>query len=182
MLKSDTLVINLYGGPGSGKSTFMSGIFSELKSRGYNCEMAPEYAKEKVWENSLDILSNQLYVFGKQHQTIFRLLGKVSVIITDSPLFLSLYYGNYCSKSFKNLVLEEHNMLNSINIFINRVKKYNPSGRLQTEVEAKNIDNKLFNLLDQHNIPYCQISGEKKNIIALCDIIEPLIREEKING
>lgn len=178
MLKSDTLVVNLCAGPGSGKSTFMSGIFSELKSRGYNCEMAPEYAKEKVWENSLDILSNQLYVFGKQHQTIFRLLGKVSVIITDSPLFLSLYYGNNCSKSFKDLVSEEHNLLNSINIFINRVKKYNPSGRLQSETEAKNIDNALKDLLDKNNIFYYQIIGEKKNIFKVCNMIEPLIRGE----
>lgn len=179
MLKSDTLVVNLFAGPGSGKSTFMSGIFSELKSRGYNCEMAPEYAKEKVWENSLDILSNQLYVFGKQHQTIFRLLGKVSVIITDSPLFLSLYYGNDCSKSFKDLVLEEHNLFNSINIFINRVKKYNHSGRLQSEDEAKNIDSSLKDLLNKNNILYYQITGEKKNIFKICNIIELLIRGER---
>ena len=34
----DTFVINLFGGPGSGKSTMRARIFSELKYLGVNCE------------------------------------------------------------------------------------------------------------------------------------------------
>ena len=60
------IVVNLFAGPGSGKSTTCAGVFSKLKLAGVNCEMALEYAKDKVWENSLDVLDDQIYVFGKQ--------------------------------------------------------------------------------------------------------------------
>ena len=46
----NSLVVNLAGGPGAGKSTTMAGLFSHLKIAGYNCEMAPEWIKGKVYE------------------------------------------------------------------------------------------------------------------------------------
>lgn len=45
-----TIVINLIGDPGSGKSTIASGIFYNLKKNGIDCEMALEFAKDKVWD------------------------------------------------------------------------------------------------------------------------------------
>jgi len=181
-MKNDkkTIVVNLYGGPGSGKSTLMASIFSELKLNGINCEMAPEFAKEKVWEGSLDILANQLYIFGKQHHTIFRLLGKVDVIITDSPIILSLYYGKNCSNTFKKLVLEEYAKLNNINFFVDRIKKYNPKGRLQTESEAKQIDKELLSILSKNNIHAVHVEGGRKNIKWISKSIIDIIKKEII--
>lgn len=40
------LVINFFGGPGCGKSTMASRLFSELKSKGVKCEYVTEYAKD----------------------------------------------------------------------------------------------------------------------------------------
>lgn len=54
-----TLVINLFGGPGAGKSTFCASVFADLKWRDINCEMALEYAKDRVWEGSFNVLENQ---------------------------------------------------------------------------------------------------------------------------
>ena len=34
-----TLFVNLFGGPGTGKSTLCAAVFSELKRRGIDCEM-----------------------------------------------------------------------------------------------------------------------------------------------
>lgn len=142
-----TIVVNLFGGPGTGKSTMMADIFANLKWAGINCEMAPEFAKEKVWEESLRILDNQIYVFGKQHNTIQRLIGKVDVIITDSPLLLSVYYGKKLGQTFRALVFEEHEKLTNLNILLRRKKKFNLIGRLQNEEQAKMIDDKLEQIL-----------------------------------
>lgn len=82
---TDTLIVNFFGGPGTGKSTTTAHVFSLLKWKGYNCEMALEYAKEKVWEGSLDVLDDQIYLFGEQYHRIKILENKVDIISCDSP-------------------------------------------------------------------------------------------------
>lgn len=164
------LVINLFAGPGTGKSTTMAGVFSELKWRGVNCEMAPEFAKEKVWEKSTDILRNQIYVFGKQYNTIHRLLGQVDMIVTDSPLLLSTIYGTNETEKFHELVLETFNKQNNLNIFLDREKGYNPKGRLQTEEEAKEKDREVLTLLDKYGVKYKILPARRETMNQIADM------------
>lgn len=69
-------------------------IFSELKMRGINAELVTEFAKDKVWENNDEVFKNQAYIFGKQSYKMSRCRDKVDVIITDSPLPLSIFYNH----------------------------------------------------------------------------------------
>lgn len=155
-----TKVINLTGGPGSGKSTTAALLFSKLKMRGLNAELVTEYAKDKVWEESFKTLDNQLYVLGKQYHRLHRLLGKVDYIVTDAPLVHSLFYGAHMPASFKQLVLDINKELPALNIFLTRKKTYNPVGRMQTEDEAKLIDGQLRSILDDNNIAYACVDGD----------------------
>jgi hypothetical protein len=148
------IVVNLFAGPGSGKSTTCAGVFARLKLAGVNCEMALEYAKDKVWEESNKVLDDQIYVFGKQLHRIFRLKDKVDVVITDSPILLSIIYDKTGNKYFSDLVLNQFNNFDNRNYFIERTTVYNPKGRLQTEDEAKEIDKVLLDLLKDCNIEY----------------------------
>lgn len=155
-----TLVINLIGGPGSGKSTCASGIFYQLKKLGINCELALEFAKDKVWEESIKILDDQLYVFGKQYHKLFRLNGKVDVIITDSPLLISILYNKTPSEFFDKLVVEQYHTFNNLLFFINRAENYQTEGRLQTKEESEGLDNIIKEILQDNNISYDEISCE----------------------
>ena len=148
------IVVNLFAGPGSGKSTTCAGVFAKLKLAGINCEMALEYAKDKVWEESNKVLDDQIYVFGKQLHRIFRLKDKVDVVITDSPILLSIIYDKTGNKYFSDLVLNQFNNFDNRNYFIERTTVYNPKGRLQTEDEAKEFDKVLLDLLKDCNIEY----------------------------
>jgi len=143
-----TLIVNLYGGPGTGKSTTCAGIFHFLKIRGVNCEMSREYAKDRVWEGSRHVLDNQIYIFGKQHHRLWNLLGKVDVVITDSPLLNSILYYEGENSYFPSLVASEHQKLCNLNIFLERAKPYNPSGRLQSADEARELDGRILEILD----------------------------------
>lgn len=172
------IVVNLFAGPGSGKSTTCAGVFSKLKLAGVNCEMALEYAKDKVWEESIKTLDNQIYVFGKQLHRMWRLKDKVDVIITDSPLPLSIYYDKSDSAHFKNLVMEQFNSFDNYNFFIVRDSSYNPKGRLQTREEACKIDYQLHSLLQDNDIPYDVVSKEGA-IEHITHIILQLLEENK---
>jgi hypothetical protein len=150
----------------------MASVFSELKWRDVNCEMAPEYAKEKVWERTTAVLEDQIYVFAKQLHAIERLIGQVEVVITDSPILLALIYGKHESHEFRSLVTEVHNRHNTLNIFLNRVKPYEPKGRLQDEKEAKVIDNEVWDLLNQLSVPFREYEAAPGNVKALADLVQ----------
>lgn len=168
-----TLHVNLYGGPGAGKTTSMAHIFALLKWRGYECEMAPEYAKDKVWEGNLGVLDNQMYIFSKQLQRSWRVKDKVQVIISDAPLLNSILYDAENSSDFHNLILKKYNEYDNYNIFLNRNdKKYSENGRIQSYEEAQQLDKKILQIFSDFSIPYYTYNtGEPNMELIVNDII-----------
>jgi hypothetical protein len=175
-----TLVVNLYGGPGSGKSTMRAGVFERLKNLGYNVEEATEYAKDKTWEQNRVVLRNQIYVFGKQHFRISRLLGNVQIVVTDSPLLLSLYYGRNLGKEFDNLVVSEYRKMWNLDIFVKRTKPYNPAGRGQTEEEAKEIDKWIKEVLPDYGIDFVEFDGDQKEYDTVVSFVLGFLESENL--
>jgi hypothetical protein len=137
-------VINLYGGPGSGKSTTAALVFARLKQDGFNVELVREYAKDVVYEQRYNLLKHQLYITAKQYKRLKDIqdYGKVKLVITDSPLLLGEYYGRDLKyvESFVDIVDHLYSEFENYDIIVNRVKPYETSGRMQTLEEAKKID------------------------------------------
>lgn len=171
-----TIFINIFGGPGAGKSTTCASIFHRLKVIGVDVEMALEYAKDAVWEESYKKLDNQIYIFGKQHHRLWRLNGKVQVVITDSPIINSIVYDKTNNKFLKDLVISEFKSLDSLNYHIVRDVEYNPNGRMQTLEQALQIDEYCIDVLNENQIAYTNIS---KGDIGVDTIINQIF--EKIN-
>lgn len=163
-----SLVINMLAGPGTGKSTMAGGIFNKLKTNGYNVEYVQEFAKTLTWEKNFLALSNQFYVSGVQKYTQDMLLGQVDAIITDSPIIIGLMYykekNKKIKKAFETFIVESFKAQNNINFFLNRTKKYNPSGRNQTLEEAIEIDNKIKQFLTDLDIPFTIVDGNNKGL------------------
>lgn len=160
--KKDTIIVNLYGGPGTGKSTYAALLFAHLKLMGVDCELVREYAKDLVWEERTVEFTDQLSIIGKQIKRINQCWGKVDVIVTDSPILLSAYYNDSEPKEeFEKVCLERHLRHKSLDVFLTRKKKYNPNGRFQTEDEAKKIDEEVKALLDKWDVDYTTIDGDK---------------------
>ncbi len=141
------VVINLWGGPGCGKSTTMAKIFSELKIKGYNVEMVSEFAKDLVYENRMDTMKDELYIFAKQNHRLFRVKDKVDIIVTDRPLPLTCVYDKVYGKNDKNLhtlVRRTFQEYDNINILLDfNENNYKKEGRLQEKEEALNLHNKI---------------------------------------
>lgn len=170
-------VINLFGGPGCGKSTTATGIFYLLKSRHHiNCEYVSEYAKLLAWENDQHKICDQLYVTAKQNRGLERLRGKVDYAVTDSPLLLGIHYATkYRIKSLRPLTVELFNSYDNVNFYIRRKKKYNTSGRFHSESQAVEIDEAILTLLKELNISYTEIDGNES---AADDIVARLIQSK----
>jgi len=170
-----TKIINLYGGPGTGKSTTAAALFAELKYRGVNCEYVQEYAKDKAWEFGTNHLGTpkvfqaQEYIFGKQHFRLRRCAEDVDVIVTDCPLFLGLIYmpKNFGIPSLKNCIREAYDLYDNLNIFLVRHKEYNPKGRFQSEEQAKDLDVKVKQMLTNQAVPFHVVDSDRTAVGAI---------------
>ena len=156
-------VINLFGGPGVGKSTAAAGLFYEMKKAQLRVELVTEYAKDAVWEQRYNILDDQIYIFAKQQRRISRLQDHgIDWVITDSPIPLGLVYlrAGVLSSNFSDLVIEVFNRYNNHNFLLQRSFAYDPVGRNQKdETEARIFDEKVQFLLDTYRLPVKTIPG-----------------------
>ena len=171
------ILVNLFGAPGAGKSTGAAYIFSKLKMLGVNAELVTEFAKDKVWEESKAVFNNQAYIFGKQYFKISRCADKVDVVVTDSPLLLSLIYNNdpVLGEEFNNLVRKVFNSYNSRNYYLKRTKEYNPVGRFQNEAESDQIGDKILNLLNDEGIYFVSTTGDTAGYDSIVEDILVLL-------
>lgn len=165
-------IICLYGGPGSGKSTTCAGLFYYFKRSGLSCEMNREYVKPWIWEGRSILEGDQPYFFAKSSRNE-RVLMKagLDVIVTDSPLLLTHYYGlKYDPQERANctslvMLKHHHDICKGLgysidHYFIRRTKQYDVRGRLETEEQARKVDDELRSLLDGLQIAWEEVAGE----------------------
>lgn len=168
-----SIIINLFAGPGAGKSTLASGIFYELKKQNKSVELVQEFAKDLVYNESYKKLKDQFLIAAEQHHRIWRLNGLVKYIVTDSPLLLSAAYTdcfelqkltNFYSKKYCNF-----------NIFLNRnPETFQLDGRLHNLEESLEMDKKIKNLLESFNTRYIQIKVDNDTVHKIIELIDIL--------
>lgn len=158
------IVINLFAGPGAGKSTTAAGLFNMMKVMGHEVELVTEVAKDLTWEKNLTALENQLFILASQEWKLSRLEGKVDFVITDSPLLLGLLYTTprFETPWFKNAVVGAWGMYDNLSFYVNRVKPYRTNGRNQTAEEAVILDQRTRSLLGELDVDYTDIRGSMK--------------------
>lgn len=170
------LEVTLFSGPGTGKSTTASLVFGRLKQRGHNTELSHEYAKDLTWEKAFDKLSYQPYVTAKQLWRLERLKNQVDVIVTDTSTLLCAIYGKEdggFTPAFWNWVVDDYKRRNTLNIFLRRDpnRPYNPKGRNQTEEQAKEADDKIYDLLLNNKIDFYILDVDQENHSHVDEIV-----------
>lgn len=163
MSNKNTIVVNLFGGSCIGKSTLMAKIFAELKTKGYDCEMATEFIKDMIWENNNKAIQDDIYTFANQNYKIKRLIGEVDIVITDSPILLKVAYSN--DINLQKLVISEFKKYNNLNFLLKRETKFIENGRVDGLNHAIHIDKTIEKIMQENNIEYITTSINNLNYI-----------------
>jgi hypothetical protein len=161
-------IINLFSGPGVGKTSIASGLLYQLKKRHISCDAPYEFPKVLAWDENHSAIKDQLYVIANQHRGIVKSWGKVDYIILDSPILLSLVYKSYYkgteypsnlyTESFDKMVLDIHLQYNNINILLKRGNGvHNEKERYQNLEQSIDLDNRIKNMLDENKLEYTEI-------------------------
>lgn len=155
------IVVNLWGAPGSGKSTTAAGLFFLMKVNKFKVEMITEYAKDLVWDRNDSALRNQMAVFAEQFRRQERMEShNLDFIITDSPLPLSIIYQPEAYlKTFEATVMETFHSHNNLNYFLHRTQSFEKFGRLHNEQESTRLSDVIQRLMNQHGISYTEMEA-----------------------
>lgn len=177
MESAKTKIINLYGGPGTGKSTAAAYVYHQMKCKHINAELVREYVKEWAWESRKISVYDQLYFLGKQSRKESMLYGKVDWIITDAPVFMNLYYAQkYCSVSvsegIRGATLALYRQaaedgFKHYHVLLNRNVPYQSEGRYQTESEALEMDDEIRKMLTSLRVPIIEAATGEDNLQKL---------------
>lgn len=146
------ILVNLCGGPGSGKTTLAYYLAYRLKKEGYRAELVGEAAREEHIYDAPPghvpppLIDNQLLVAGQQYERILRLERHgMQVAISDSPLIQGVMYGGpkiTYRDELEKLLRTVEAQFTTYNIFVKRqVGRYDSESRVQgSEAEAASYD------------------------------------------
>lgn len=146
-----TLHINFYAGPGVGKTVTAAALFVALSLQGVHAELVREYAKELTYKGTIHLVS-QKEIFAEQYarQSLFH--GHAQVVITDSPVPLTLIYGS--EEDFHDAhekIRELTGDWESLNFLLHRDldSGYQTAGRYQNIDQAKSLHHDVV-------VPFCR--------------------------
>lgn len=185
-----TIVINLLGGSGIGKTTarmLTTGAMKSVDEQTFRGIRTPRKIRAqevgefvKSWADiqlkcthcgehhpRVPTGYDQAYLFGCQSQAESILYGNYEVLVTDSPMLLSGYYEFYHLK--KSIVLPsilnfikhaEENGVTYLNFMLSRHKEFDPQGRFETAEQASFVDNDLERWMNDLKIPLIKCTVE----------------------
>lgn len=134
-----TLNINIWGGPGTGKSIVAAQLFTTLKLQGVSCDMAREFAKELTWAKAIHQYE-QLEISTEQYRRQRTLQGTVSVVVTDAAIPQGTLYApeSYRENLLQSLIALTQDW-RSLNVLLHPAKGalYEQAGRSESPEGAE---------------------------------------------
>lgn len=149
-----TKIINLIGAPSSGKSVLRAYLYNRLKiESSHSIEEVTEFAKDLVYENP-SLLKDQFYVTAEQNRRIHRLVGKVDVVVNDSPIILGAIYNDSLPPIWDKFLADTFKQYDNINFLLMPGSKFESYGIVNKQTEIVDIHNKITSYLYAHSIEF----------------------------
>ncbi len=178
-------VVEIWGGPGAGKSTTRAALFARLKlmiaadalGGKLSVEEVTEEAKAVTWQlghwtegpvpsevKRRALSQRQAVLFGAQFDRLARLRGQADLVISDSPLALSKVYADralYPADAWGKVIDAHYAHLEVLHVWCRRVKPYETRGRNETEAQARHIDDLLRPVWSETRGTHCEVDGDE---------------------
>ena len=160
MNKSKTLVINLIGGPCSGKSTISAELFARLKKMGIHTELVSEYIKERIYEENKTITNHQIAIFGMEHYSISNKIGKVDCIVHDGSFINNIIYKSEDNPEFDAFIVAEYRKFNNLDFFVKRGNiEFEDYGRIHNQKQSKELDRIIKKTYNKYDLKYIEVES-----------------------
>jgi len=140
-------IINLFGGPGIGKSSIAAGLVYKLKRKHISCDAPYEFPKALAWDNNGVAIKDQF----------------------DSQTYPTCLYG----KEFDDLIIFMNNYYSSLNIVLKRSEEgiHNDKERYQNLEDSIHLDNAIKAKLEEFQIPYIEVDVNKNTVNKILELI-----------
>lgn len=173
LYKSMKMRINLFGGPGVGKTTLAAQVFAELRRQKVVCSLVPEWIKTWAYQGRPIRGFDQVFSFSNQLHMEEEAIRYTNLIITDSPLFLQCMYSDkhapIVSTYLWDIAITFESCYPSINFFVQRSGGYESHGRYESEVQALEMDDYIISQLKARNIPTNFV--QRDDVKSIIDVI-----------
>lgn len=152
------MVVNLFGGPDSGKHDLARDLQARLARAGIAAAIAPSTTREHARRGDCPFLEDPIAVLAAaSHEINAALSADKEVVIATSPTLLSLAYtqpGYHAA--FTSLAQEIHGLHPSLNFLMEREGRppYQPLGRVHSETQALDVDQRIRSMLIFHGISF----------------------------
>lgn len=172
--KKKPVLVELLGGPGTGKTMLALLTTGELKASGVDAEYVGEVARELIMSGEFDYLLRRYGSEGLQSNLLWkqreRLRAAINsgpdVVVTDSPLILQKLY-QAANSPLQDLTLSDseitHGMCSHVLTFWPSHSRTEAThvlrGRHQTIAQAEDLDVRLRNLLYEENYSFQELEA-----------------------
>lgn len=165
-----SILINLFGGPGAGKTTLAHGIVYEFRMHGIEADIATEYPKELIYDRINPASINQYTILAEQFKKIERVLRACTVVVCECPLLLCAEYDMGKRHIFQMVkdyetYLKDTYKTSTYNYFVDRIVPYTTTNRVHTEKQAIDIDRRLLGYANTI------VSSDRHSVVTICNEI-----------
>lgn len=138
-----TIIVNLFAPPNRGKALMAHKVCDNLLTRGVSCSVVSHEHLPLETARYSDV-QNEIFIFARDFNKIFRLHGHVEVIVTDKPLMMSLFYniryGQGYYQRLNDLIIEQNANLYNMNFFLKGESTTAKHDLTQSEINDIEID------------------------------------------
>ena len=172
---SKTLSVAFIGGPSTGKTTLAKTLADKLCQQGINAGYVKEFVTEDIQQNGIPNLANigfeQIRFYLKQSAEENKIKADCDIAVTESPTYFSYIYaleglaGNTDKRQQLALdILRDYTAQDSQRydhvFYLKRELPYEDNGiRFHTEEQAKQVDTRILDVLNNFGVNYQVISG-----------------------